>query len=67
MSKKLRLKPTGSKFRLRINAFVLLVIILVSLFVGYITAQQGLITGKAALNCIPQNDFQFFLDEANEV
>ncbi len=68
MAKKLKLHTEHSKFRVRLHAVVLLVIILASLAVGFVAGKQGLFGNNvAANNCIPQTDFQFFLDDANEV
>jgi len=69
MAQKLKLNTEHSKFRVRMHIVVLIVVILASLAIGFTAGQNGIpgITGMAAKNCIPQTDFQFFLDDANIV
>ncbi len=64
---KLRLRKTGSKMNLRINAIVLAVLLIVAIAVGYVVGSKGVITGKSVGACIPQKDFQFFIDKSNIV
>ena len=69
MAQKLKLNTEHGKFRLRLHVIVLIVIILTSLALGFTAGQKGIpgITGMAAKNCISQQDFQFFLDNANSI
>ncbi len=69
MAQKLKLKTEHGKFRVRLHVIVLIIIILASIAVGLTAGQKGIlgITGMAARNCISQQDFQFFLDDANLV
>ena len=66
MVEKLRLRREGSK-RVKLHPAVLAVVVIVALLVGFFIGQKGLISVKASENCIPQTDFQDFLDQANEV
>lgn len=49
---------------------VLILVLLVSLAIGFILGQKGIpgmsITGNVVKNCIPQSDLDFFIDKANE-
>jgi len=67
MAQKLKLNTEHNKFRIRLHVIVLIVIILASLAIGFTAGQKGIFTGMAAKNCISQKDFQFFIDDANEV
>lgn len=69
MVQKLKLKTEHNKFRIRMHLVVLIVVILACLAIGFTAGKQGIpgITGMAAKNCISQQDFQFFLDDANTI
>lgn len=61
----LRLKKGGSKMRIHVVLFVLVLVI--ALVAGYLAGQASI--GSSIFdkeNCIPQNDLQFFMDKANQ-
>ncbi len=64
MAESLRLQTGKKKIRLHPAVFVILLIVAAG--IGYVIGQNG--PGKAPQqNCIPQPDFQHFLDSANQV
>jgi len=66
---KFKLKTERNKFRVKLHLVVFLIVVIASLAIGYAAGQYGIpgITGSAVKNCIPQKDFQYFLDDANVV
>ncbi len=63
---KLRL-PNRSKFSMRLHVLALIAIVVVSLVVGGLAQRYVPALNPKDANCIPQKDFQFFLDDANVV
>jgi hypothetical protein len=63
---KLRL-PNRSKFSMRLHVLALIAIVVVSLVVGGLAQRYVPALNPKSANCIPQEDFQFFLNDANVV
>ena len=63
---KLRL-PNRSKSSIRLNVLALIAIIVASLVVGGLAQRYIPALNLKDANCIPQGEFQFFIDQANVV
>ncbi len=64
----LRLRKTGSKHGMRM--WIVIIIVILALCIGYVAGQfevVGLVVKVPQVSCVPQKDFQYFLDQDNSL
>ena len=67
MAERLRLKTQAGKGKVRLNIAALVAIVVISLVVGYVVGNKGLIAGSDVKGAIPASEFQYFLDKYNQL